>query len=97
MAIVGPPTVPPVRVLRPEVRLGAQKRRKLRRRSFLRAVGRSLMTLLVLTLVGLGSYFLTTTPGFPKVYALAFIALNGVVWGAYAAGEWWSRPTDAPS
>lgn len=85
MVIVGPPTRAPARLLRPEVRLGAQKRRKLKRRSFLRVVGRSLMTFLVLVLVGLGSYFMTTTPGIPKVYALAFIALNGVVWGAYAA------------
>lgn len=101
MVIVGPPSEllvkPLAKSMAPQIRLGAQRRRQARRRSFFRGVGRSAVTLLVLLLVGLGSYFMTTTPGIPRVYAVAFIALNGVVWGAFAARAWWNQPTDAPA
>ena len=97
MVIVGPPSEPPARPQAPQVRLEARRRRQARRRSFFGVVGRGAVTLLVLLLVGLGSYFMTTTPGIPKLYAVAFIALNGVVWGAFAARDWWNRPTDAPA
>lgn len=95
MVIVGPPSEP-VRKLNPQVRMEARRRREDRRRSFLRSVGKALVTSLVLLLVGLGSYFMTTTPGIPKTYAVAFIALNGLVWGIFAAVGREGRPTDAP-
>ncbi len=104
MVVVGPPTrpsdsPPPAKSLdRPlnrHIQVEARRRRQTRRRTFFRTVGRGMASLLILLIVGLGSYFMATTPGIPKAYAVAFVALNGLFWGAFAARDRWSRNPDA--
>lgn len=105
IVIVGPPTRPsegrppaksPDRQLHRHIQLEARKRRQARRRTRFRMAGRGLASLFILLLVGLGSYLMATTPGIPKTYAVAFVALNGLFWGAFAARDRWNRNPDAP-
>ena len=106
MVIVGPPTEPsdsrlpaksPERPLNRHIQLEARRRRQTQRRTFFRIVGRGIASLFILLIVGLGSYFMATTPGIPKTYAAIFVALNGLFWGAFAARDRWNRNPDAPA
>lgn len=97
LVIIGPPIKQPNKRLTRHVQLEARRLRQTRRRSFFKTVGRGVAFLFILLLVGLGSYFMATTPGIPKAYAVAFIALNGLVWGAIVARGRWNRHPDAPA
>ena len=111
MVIVGPPAPLPVRRLPARIQEGrppdrklnrqllveARRLRQARRRVFLRTLGRGVVSVFVLLVVGLGSYLMATTPGIPRTYAVAFVAINGLFWGAFVARERWSRDPDAPT
>ena len=91
-----PPVRPTNRQLSRHLQLEARRLRQDRRKAFFRIVGRGITSLFILLIVGLGSYFMATTPGIPKAYAVAFVAINGLFWGAFAARDRWSRNPDAP-
>ncbi|GEM_PF-6025899 len=104
MVIVGPPARPPEgrppvkspdRRLHRHIQMEARKRRQTRRRAYLRTIGRGVASLFILLLVSLGSYLMATTPGIPKAYVVAFVALNGLFWGAFVARDRWTRNPDA--
>jgi predicted Zn finger-like uncharacterized protein len=92
-----PPARPTNRQLNRHLKLEARRLRQGRRRTFFRMLGKGITSLFILLIVGLGSYFMATTPGIPKAYAVAFVAINGLFWGAFAARDRWNRNPDAPA